>query len=838
MGLNHSPQIYTDNIHFCMDILNLKSYPGSGSVLTDITGKSGYDVGAEPVNQIVFPTGVTNWTVPDGVTEISIYAVGGGGGAGGAVNDPNNYQAGAGGAGGSTSYATFYVTPGETLTVTVGAGGVGGQNASTNAGLTTPASGGDSTVYMGQTLLVRSNGGGAGSNVEAGGSSARGGTASIAYQVDTNLTVPGTANFRTRGGTGGSGVAGSGNTGPRRGGGGGGAGGYTDYGRFGQDGSDTVGISSINHDAANGGNSDISNNTAAGNGGGGVGIFGAVTSIVPPNGGGSGGLSSSGSTGGLYGGGGGAAGGGSTSANSGSGADGTVRIIWGSGRTYPSTNTANATQVLHQPRSKGRMLNLVEDIGLGYFGFDGNRSNISFEKNILPTNYENLTIECWIRLDTTLNSDKYVVCYAGTVTPIHAFLGVKYDATYNNFRGWFGLETSSGLEEITSTNNIDRGKWYHLVGTYERGTSTGTLNVYVNGEKHPILGSSTIQHSNYAVPNNNRLLIGTDKEGDQNNAFQGNIALVRTYLDTLSDDDVLKNYYAILSRASSFDDPEGQVVFTSFNTTLDSDFSWVVPAGTTQISAVCVGGGGGGGGNDGTSGPGASAGGGGGLAYATFFVTPGETLTLRVGSGGAGGLSGSTGVAGSGGDTYIMRSSTILLQGSGGNPGTSNSTNALGGTGGGYQVGTETDGGGPGGSGGNARNNGQGAGGGGAGGYSGAGGGENTNGLGGGGAGGVANNGINSTLAEQNGGGVALYGEGTSGTTTTALSRIGSYDLDPGTGDGRVTTAVSLQASTFGGGGGGIEDDTNSNGHSGGSGGIRIIWGDNRSYPSTNVADV
>ena len=80
---------------------------------------------------------------------------------------------------------------------------------------------------------------------------------------------------------------------------------------------------------------------------------------------------------------------------------------------------------------------------------------------------------------------------------------------------------------------------------------------------------------------------------------------------------------------------QGQVVFTSFNTTLDTDVSYTVPNNVTQMSAVCVGGGGGGGGNDGVSGPGASGGGGGGLAYGTFSVTAGETLTIRVGSGGA-----------------------------------------------------------------------------------------------------------------------------------------------------------------------------------------------------------
>ena len=63
-------------------------------------------------------------------------------------------------------------------------------------------------------------------------------------------------------------------------------------------------------------------------------------------------------------------------------------------------------------------------------------------------------------------------------------------------------------------------------------------------------------------------------------------------------------------------------------------YTFTVPAGVVQVSAVCVGGGGGGGGNNGTSGPGAGGGGGGSLAYGTFDVTPGESLTVIVGVGG------------------------------------------------------------------------------------------------------------------------------------------------------------------------------------------------------------
>tara|TARA_S200002703_G_scaffold68715_2_gene59638 strand:- start:149 stop:865 length:717 start_codon:yes stop_codon:yes gene_type:complete len=39
MGLAHSPRIVTDNLVFCVDAGNTKSYPGSGTTWTDLSGK-------------------------------------------------------------------------------------------------------------------------------------------------------------------------------------------------------------------------------------------------------------------------------------------------------------------------------------------------------------------------------------------------------------------------------------------------------------------------------------------------------------------------------------------------------------------------------------------------------------------------------------------------------------------------------------------------------------------------------------------------------------------------------------------------------------------------------
>jgi hypothetical protein len=100
----------------------------------------------------------------------------------------------------------------------------------------------------------------------------------------------------------------------------------------------------------------------------------------------------------------------------------------------------------------------------------------------------------------------------------------------------------------------------------------------------------------------------------------------------------------------------GQQLFTTAGT-----FSFVVPAGVTEIDAYNQGGGGGGG--NGNSGSYKGASGGSGKVGANGYlnnipVTPGETLTVIVGAGGAALKAGSA--------TQLLRGDTVLLTVAGG----------------------------------------------------------------------------------------------------------------------------------------------------------------------------
>lgn len=275
---------------------------------------------------------------------------------------------------------------------------------------------------------------------------------------------------------------------------------------------------------------------------------------------------------------------------------------------------------------------------------------------------------------------------------------------------------------------------------------------------------------------------------------------------------------ATISEATELDNFFGSHLYY----TTSGTFTWTAPAdaATYGVNAVCIGGGGGGNYYQNNRNTG---GGGGGLGWKNNIpVVAGQTYTIVVGSGGPGanGVSGTIGSPGN--DSYFINSVTVK-GGAGGGAGAVGSP-ALGGGVGGNYVG---DGGGNGGSGGQVNTVSPVGtvvgGGGGAGGYSGNGGkgGVNINnptenpsgaGTGGGGSGGI----------QYGGGGVGIYGEGPSGTAV-------SGNDGPGVGgSGGTDSPTSTREGGVYGGGAGYSAV-------GGGGAVRIMWGPNRQFPSTNT---
>ena len=407
-----------------------------------------------PIGQQAYTTpGTFSFTVPAGVTSISAVVVGGGGGGG---NDTDNTEPGSGGGGGGLAYQTsIAVTPGESLTVVVGAGG--GSN----------TAGGQSRIDRSVTSLVAAFGGGRGQSPDNGNAGGVGGT-----------VIVGT------GGVGGAGgVTADGNT---QGAGGGGAGGYSGTGGRGQDGDLTPASTA----GAGGGGGGGGQNA----GGGGVGILG-TTGVDGTAGGdeigggaGSGGTAGSNSgvnvgAGGTYGGGGAGAAGGD---DPGSGAGGAVRIIYGTGRSYPSTLVADQTTTIEgytlaDLSGNGRTgittngASYSSIIREGSVVFDGTNDYVTHSayKGITGTGARTAII--WFR--ASVPNIAYRLFGWGT-TASGGKWNISLDAT--TFRPRVEIATGSVLAN-TSAPNVTNGEWYMIACSAPASGTASSIKLYIDG---------------------------------------------------------------------------------------------------------------------------------------------------------------------------------------------------------------------------------------------------------------------------------------------------------------------------------------------------------------------
>jgi hypothetical protein len=188
-------------------------------------------------------TGSGTFTIPTGVTAVKVTLVGGGGAGGGSTAANNG---GGGGAGGIAVKFLSSLTPGNTIAVTVGAGGTGVSAAGGNNGSA-------STIASGTQVIttVTANGGSGGSS--SGTASAGGNGAAISTNGDINGAGAPGANSST------------GNLG--------GWGGATFLGGPGGTAAGAAGNNAVANTGSGGGGGGAAGNAAGGNGAAGIVIF-------------------------------------------------------------------------------------------------------------------------------------------------------------------------------------------------------------------------------------------------------------------------------------------------------------------------------------------------------------------------------------------------------------------------------------------------------------------------------------------------------------------------------------------------------------------------------------
>lgn len=149
--------------------------------------------------QSYIAAGSYSWTVPAGIYRLRVRCWGAGGGGGFGV-DPTAHGGGGGGAG--MAYKVWTVSPGDSVSVVVGAGGAGGVGPANAAG----TAGANSTVTIGG-VSITGQGGGAG----GAGPGGIGGTPGGATGADLHVSGgSGQTGIAGMGGQGGSGAQGCG----------------------------------------------------------------------------------------------------------------------------------------------------------------------------------------------------------------------------------------------------------------------------------------------------------------------------------------------------------------------------------------------------------------------------------------------------------------------------------------------------------------------------------------------------------------------------------------------------------------------------------------------------
>ena len=283
--------------------------------------------------------------------------------------------------------------------------------------------------------------------------------------------------------------------------------------------------------------------------------------------------------------------------------------------------------------------------------------------------------------------------------------------------------------------------------------------------------------------------------------------------------------------ASPTDD---EAVFTTPGT-----YSWTAPPKVRSVSVVCIGGGA----SPLVTSSSFPGGGGGALVYANeMAVTPGQSYTVVVGSGGASSGTSVDPISGEDGGLSSFSAGGVTITANGGQRDGTGGTYS-GGSGGANGGSTDSSGAGGGGAAGYTGNGGAG----------GVGGSSSVGGTGGDGSGGGSGGGGGSfaqtyTTTQpgraSSGGGTGIFGQGSNGSGgsgATSASGLGNATSAEGGSNG---TDGDLNGGLYGGGGrsGFLKTDPSDlyiAGGSGGGGAVRIIWpGNVRQFPSINTQEI
>lgn len=594
------------------------------------SGVSVYDDGT--YCYVAFKTASTTyvWTPPATASSIDLLVVAGGGGGGAR-------HAAGGGAGGLIQQTGFTLSPGNTVSITVGAGGAGGVASASN---TANGNNGSSSVVSGSGITTQTaiGGGGGGSGTAAGNGGSGGGGNCCGLAAGTGTAGQGNAgslgtysgSYWLGGAGGGAGASGTA------------ANGSTTTAGIGGTGQAISWISTTVQSSLGVGQSVSSSVFFAGGGGGGTAALGT---------GGSGG-SGGGGRGGTYntvlavagtantggGGGGGGMNADNSTRNGADGGSGVVVVRYA--RSAPEvvvpalTNAVlnlDATQSISYPGTGNTWTDLsgsannatisgTPTFATNRFNFDGNSSRFITVSFGTPDFSRGITVSVVADFGTVANNFERLVDF-GSGSQNNNFMFERQGTTNN-----LAFEIYNGVGGSSSLTCIANGAISSGLKEYRAVVDGSSCKLYVDGVLQSTTASSVVPAT---VSRTSNFIGKSNWAADA--PFEGSIQKVAIYNYPIVSPNLGVCEQQILgSTLISSITASGNECTIQFT---GGSGSWVAPRGVTSPKVLVVGGGGGGGSHVGGGG-----GGGGVFENLTYSVTPGTANTVTVGAGGRGSI--------------------------------------------------------------------------------------------------------------------------------------------------------------------------------------------------------
>lgn len=160
-------------------------------------------------------------------------------------------------------------------------------------------------------------------------------------------------------------------------------------------------------------------------------------------------------------------------------------------------------------------------------GFDGTDDYASIpNSNVFNVDYVSVEALVMFPILPSEHGEHGAFWHRGPAKILYSVLGHK---TYNKFQ--FLARVNDTLYGVFSDTEIERSKWYHVVGTYDG----SYIRLYVNTVKESELGVSGVldKYDQYSYIG---YILGTDY-------LNGLIAYIRVYNRALTENEIRYNYY-------------------------------------------------------------------------------------------------------------------------------------------------------------------------------------------------------------------------------------------------------------------------------------------------------